>query len=54
MSADIGRQRKAAIAKSDDKLLAQLGYKQEFQREFKPLEVCRRCAYLRLRPAHII
>ncbi|KAH9973550.1 APC amino acid permease [Lactifluus volemus] len=39
MSADVRRQRKAAIAESDERLLAGLGYKQEFQREFRPLEV---------------
>ncbi|KIN93783.1 hypothetical protein M404DRAFT_443386 [Pisolithus tinctorius Marx 270] len=30
---------KAAVAKRDEALLAQLGYKQEFKRAFKPLEV---------------
>ncbi|KAI0255444.1 amino acid permease-domain-containing protein [Lactifluus subvellereus] len=38
MSADARRKRKATITKSDETLLAQLGYKQEFQRAFKPLE----------------
>ncbi|KAH6918018.1 amino acid/polyamine transporter I [Coprinopsis sp. MPI-PUGE-AT-0042] len=33
------RQRKEAIQRADVKLLAQLGYKQEFDRAFKPLEV---------------
>jgi len=28
-----------AIAKADEALLAELGYKQEFKREFTPLEV---------------
>jgi len=28
-----------AVAKADERLLAELGYKQEFQREFTPLEV---------------
>ena len=32
--------RKAAIQKADEELLATLGYKQEFKREFTPLEVC--------------
>ena len=31
--------RKAAIQKADEELLATLGYKQEFKREFTPLEV---------------
>jgi hypothetical protein len=39
MSADVRRQHKAAIAESDERLLAELGYKQEFQRAFRPLEV---------------
>ncbi|KAH9973549.1 APC amino acid permease [Lactifluus volemus] len=39
MSADARGQRKAAIAESDERLLAELGYKQEFQRAFRPLEV---------------
>lgn len=30
---------KEAIARSDEALLAQLGYKQEFKRAFTPLEV---------------
>jgi hypothetical protein len=33
------RQRKEAIQRADVKLLAQLGYKQEFDRAFRPLEV---------------
>ena len=32
--------RKSAIQKADEELLANLGYKQEFKREFTPLEVC--------------
>ena len=39
MSADIQKQRKRAIAKTDENLLAELGYKQEFQRAFTPIEV---------------
>ncbi len=39
MSADIRNQRKQAIAKADQELLAELGYKQEFRRAFKPIEV---------------
>ena len=31
--------RKAAVKRADEELLAALGYKQEFKREFKPLEV---------------
>jgi len=31
--------RKHAIAKADEALLAELGYKQEFKRAFTPLEV---------------
>jgi hypothetical protein len=30
----------AAEAEADERLLAELGYKQEFQRAFTPLEVC--------------
>ena len=41
MSADLRRQREAATAESDEKLLAELGYRQEFQRAFRPLEVLR-------------
>ncbi|KAG6374015.1 hypothetical protein JVT61DRAFT_4651 [Boletus reticuloceps] len=33
--------RKEAIAIADEKLLAELGYKQEFKRAFTPLEVIR-------------
>ena len=33
------RQSTATIANPDEKLLAELGYKQEFQRAFTPLEV---------------
>jgi hypothetical protein len=40
MSIDVRKQRTAAIAESDERLLAELGYKQEFQRAFTPLEVC--------------
>ena len=32
--------RREQIARADEELLATLGYKQEFKREFKPLEVC--------------
>lgn len=39
MSSDIRKQRTAAIAKADERLLAELGYKQEFQRAFTPHEV---------------
>lgn len=39
MSSDVRKQRTAAIAKADENLLAELGYKQEFQRAFTPLEV---------------
>ena len=39
MSVDIQKQRKQAIAKADEELLADLGYKQEFRRAFKPIEV---------------
>ena len=39
MSADILKQRKQVIAKTDEELLAELGYKQEFRRAFRPIEV---------------
>jgi hypothetical protein len=39
MSVDIRKQRKQAITKADEELLAELGYKQEFRRAFKPIEV---------------
>ena len=39
MSSYMRRQRSVAVAKADERLLAELGYKQEFQREFTPLEV---------------
>jgi hypothetical protein len=39
MSVDIRKQRKQAISKADEELLAELGYKQEFRRAFKPIEV---------------
>ena len=39
MSSDVRKQRTAAIAKADENLLAELGYRQEFQRAFTPLEV---------------
>ncbi|KAI0258155.1 amino acid/polyamine transporter I [Gloeopeniophorella convolvens] len=39
MSADPQTKRKSAIANADESLLAELGYKQEFQRAFTPLEV---------------
>lgn len=39
MSSDARKQRTATIANPDEKLLAELGYKQEFQRAFTPLEV---------------
>jgi hypothetical protein len=48
MSTNVRGQHKAATAESDEKLLANLGYKQEFQRAFEPLEVCRRFSYLKL------
>ena len=35
-----------AIRKADEALLAQLGYKQEFRREFTPLEVDDLCCNL--------
>ncbi|KAH9987652.1 amino acid/polyamine transporter I [Russula compacta] len=38
MSADAQKQRTAATSKGDEVLLAELGYKQEFRREFTPLE----------------
>ncbi|KAI9430293.1 amino acid/polyamine transporter I [Lactarius indigo] len=41
MSADIRKRRKQAIASADEELLAELGYKQEFWRAFKPIEVFR-------------
>ena len=34
------QKRKEEIKKADVRLLAQLGYKQEFKRDFKPIEVC--------------
>ena len=39
MSWDARKQSTATIANADEKLLAELGYKQEFQRAFTPLEV---------------
>lgn len=39
MSGDIRKHRKQTIAKADEDLLAELGYKQEFRRAFKPIEV---------------
>jgi hypothetical protein len=39
MSSDDRKQHTATIANADEKLLAELGYKQEFQRAFTPLEV---------------
>jgi hypothetical protein len=33
------QKRKEEIKKADVRLLAQLGYKQEFKRDFKPIEV---------------
>jgi hypothetical protein len=39
MSVDIRKQHRQAIAKADEELLAELGYKQEFRRAFKPIEV---------------
>ncbi len=39
MSPHVRKQRTATIANDDEKLLAKLGYKQEFQRAFTPLEV---------------
>ena len=43
MLTDIQKQRKQVIAKTDEKLLAELGYKQEFQRAFTPIEVSCPC-----------
>jgi hypothetical protein len=45
MSVDIRKQRKQAIAKADEELLAELGYKQEFRRAFKPIEVSNRSCF---------
>jgi len=39
MSSGVRRLRTATVANADEKLLAELGYKQEFQRAFTPLEV---------------
>jgi len=39
MSSHARKQRTATVSNADDKLLAELGYKQEFQRAFTPLEV---------------
>lgn len=39
MSSGARKQSTATIANADEKLLAELGYKQEFQRAFTPLEV---------------
>lgn len=39
MSSDPRKQGTATIANADEKLLAELGYTQEFQRAFTPLEV---------------
>jgi hypothetical protein len=39
MSSDVRKECTTTIANADEKLLAELGYKQEFQREFTPLEV---------------
>lgn len=35
-----------AVQLADEQLLAQLGYKQEFQRAFSPLEVCFRDQFM--------
>jgi hypothetical protein len=40
MPSDDQKQHTATIANDDEKLLAELGYKQEFQRAFTPLEAC--------------
>jgi hypothetical protein len=40
MSSGDRKQCTATIGNADEKLLAELGYKQEFQRAFTPLEVC--------------
>jgi len=32
--------RRTQIQLADEKLLAELGYRQEFKREFTPIEVC--------------
>ncbi len=39
MSSDVRKECTTTIANADEKLLAELGYKQEFQREFTPFEV---------------
>ena len=39
MSSYVGKQRAVATATADERLLAELGYKQEFRREFTPFEV---------------
>jgi hypothetical protein len=39
MSSYVREQRAAATADADERLLVELGYKQEFRREFTPLEV---------------
>jgi hypothetical protein len=39
MSPGDRKQHTATVANADEKLLAELGYKQEFQRAFTPLEV---------------
>jgi hypothetical protein len=39
MSSGDRKQHTATVANADEKLLAELGYKQEFQRAFTPLEV---------------
>jgi hypothetical protein len=39
MSSYVREQRTATAADADERLLAELGYKQEFRREFTPLEV---------------
>ena len=40
MSSTVSKQRTTVIGNADERLLAELGYKQEFRREFTALEVC--------------
>jgi len=41
---------KEAVARADEQLLAELGYKQEFKRAFTPLEVTRPFLSINLSP----
>lgn len=45
--------RKEAIQRADEELLATLGYKQEFKRAFKPIEVCYPSTELNTQPTYI-